>query len=375
MPPPPPELQGAGPEATPEISAPLLLDGSEISPTGAKSLELVLERHSPMESEAMKGAARMQAGYDKVKLKIESLSQQDLPARQVDLVREALARGALALVVEPADPNDARMTEALQDAQAKGVPVVLLNRPLSSGRSALTSLPNRSAATAKNSAPPTPSEATASTPGSRLTPAIVLVAPASFIPSANQIVSSAMRNAKNAKLDPKGGAVILTHSTGDSFVEDRAAAIRSALKSNIINPVVEIRFSGDLEAGAKLLAESLRANPKPVMVFSVDSLTSAAARQALKEIVAERPFVLAGYAAEESYSEMAQYADFAAVAEFAPLRVVRKAITTAVALARGRVLPGRIEVPINVSDSPEDSGLSRSSTVRGAGAASPKSGP
>ena len=59
----------------------------------------------------------MQAGIDKVKLRTTVWAIHDLPARQVELVREAIARNALALIVEPADPTDTHMAEALQKAR------------------------------------------------------------------------------------------------------------------------------------------------------------------------------------------------------------------------------------------------------------------
>jgi ABC-type sugar transport system substrate-binding protein len=352
MPPPPPELQSPGAEAAPANTAVPALDGLEIAPVGGKPIELILGRHGAVESEAYATAARVQAGLDKVKLKIDILGEADPPARQADFVRDALARNPLALIVEPADPEDARLTEALHDAQAKRVPIVLLNRPLSSGRSSLSGPSERGAEAAKG---------TAAIPGGPKP--VVLVTSASFIPPANQLIGSAIRNAKNARLDPKGGAVIVINSDGDSSIEDRARAIRSALRSSVINEIEEVRFSGDLEVGARLVVERLKANPKPVMVFAVDSLSCAAIRHAKDKIIAERPFVMAGFAAEEHYSETAQFGEFAAVAEFAPLRVLRKAIGTAVSLAKGRSLPGRVEVPIIVSDSPENSGLPKGPPV------------
>jgi ABC-type sugar transport system substrate-binding protein len=359
IPPPPPELRGTGPEALPANSAAPALDGSETALAGGRPVELVLGRHTPAETAAFTAAARVQAGHDTVKLKVESLGEADLPVRQADLVRDALTRNPLAVVVEPADPADLRLTDALHAAQAKGVPIVLLNRPLAGGRTALASVADHSAESVKGSGRTNDQAGPAAGAGRR---PVVLVATAPFLPSANQLISSAFRNAKNGKLDPRGGALIVINSKGDFMIEDRVSAIRSALRGSLVTAVDEIRFSDDLEAGARLVVERLRAKPKLAMVFSVDSLSSAAIRHAKDEIVSERPFVIAGYAAEENYSELAQYAEFAAVAEFAPLRVVRRAITTAVALARGRELPGRIEIPIVVNDSPETAGVPKSHT-------------
>ena len=48
-----------------------------------------------------------------------------------------------------------------------------------------------------------------------------------------------------------------------------------------------------------------------------------------------------------NYADMTTMIDVAAVAEFTPMRLLRKAITTAAALAQGKDVPSRVELPIN----------------------------
>ena len=43
------------------------------------------------------------------------LGEDELPAHQLELVGEAIAREPLALVVEPADPTDTQMAEVLEE--------------------------------------------------------------------------------------------------------------------------------------------------------------------------------------------------------------------------------------------------------------------
>ena len=52
---------------------------------------------------------------------------------------------------------------------------------------------------------------------------------------------------------------------------------------------------------------------------------------------------------------MTAVGDFAAVAGFNPTALVRKAISTAVKLSGGQDVPSRIEVPVDVFESPEKS--------------------
>ena len=126
-------------------------------------------------------AARTQAGIDKVKLRSNVLRDADPPAQQVELVREAIARRPLALIVEPADPSDARMAEAVQKARTDGIPVVLLNRPLATTASNADNAKRTDAAGKGSTAP-----AAATRPGPSGTPesagsaSLVLVAPPPF---------------------------------------------------------------------------------------------------------------------------------------------------------------------------------------------------
>ena len=185
------------------------------------------------------------------------------PSQQVELVREAVARHPLALIVEPADPTDTRMAEAIQKAQADGIPVVLLNRPLATTASNADAAKATDAARKESTAPPA-----AARPGPSGTPlstgpaSLVLVAPPSFTESARQLVASAIRNAKNAKLDPKGGAVVRDQSQSATLFIRRANRRHPDRAQGQRNHhVEEISFSKSAEDGAKLLKEKLKRIP------------------------------------------------------------------------------------------------------------------
>ncbi len=154
--------------------------------TGVKSIELILSGGRDIdEIETEKSAARMQAGLDKARLRItvvgeENPEQGPKPAvlrDQATLVREAIARHPQAMIVDPGDPGDPDLAKAIQEAHAAKVPVVLLGRPMAG---------------------------VATNPGTSATPSTILVAPQPFADSARQLVAAAIRNASNAKLDPKG---------------------------------------------------------------------------------------------------------------------------------------------------------------------------
>ena len=244
LPPPPDELRGPAAEDSASninVAVPPRLENTV---AGARSVELILEHRDPNEADLIEMSARTQAGLDKVKLRTVFLGKKDPPARQVELVREAVARNALALVIEPADPTDKKLADVIQNARESGIPVVLVGRPLGaeSSSAAASKGPDRPAKDSAATATAAKSSAGATVAFTGAKP-LVVVAPPSFTASARQLVASAIRNAKNAKLDPKGGAVIVSNPGADSFIGERTAAIRSALKENGITAIDEITSS------------------------------------------------------------------------------------------------------------------------------------
>jgi len=335
--------------------------GLPAAPASGKAIELVLDRHAAEETEVLKAAARTQAGHDTARLKIAVLGEKDSSARQAALVREAVARHPLALILELADPSDPGLALAVREAQDAGVPVVLLGRPLAGSQP--VEVAHADAKAGKVGASPAPVQGqvqgTQASPGSRPAPSLVLVTPSSFATTAKLLVASAIRNAKNAGIAPRKGAVLLLDTKSDSFVEQRVTAVRDALKAAGISTIKEIRFERDGTRAGSLLSEFLRANPDIMMVFSLDHQSFIANRQVGKELEEERPLISAGYTSDEHLASTAQSGEFAALAEYVPMRLIRKATSTAIAAAQGRDVQRRIEIPIIFHDSPEKTGVAK----------------
>ncbi len=92
----------------------------------------------------------------------------------------------------------------------------------------------------------------------------------------------------------------------------------------------------------------------------------------MSELIPDRLFVQSAFASDGNPADMTRAGDFAAVAAFAPNRVIRKAITTAVSLSQGRDVPARVEVPVEVHDSDEKSSTPQSPVYYKAKSASKK---
>jgi hypothetical protein len=304
--------------------------------TGARPIELIAGPREASESEELKGRARSQAGIDRVRIRISVAGEKDTPGRQADLVREATARHPLALVVEVTDASDRDLAQAIGEARAGGQLVVLVGRALEGTSPA----------------------------GSSRSGEMILVAPEAFAISARILVDAAINNAKNAKFTVAGGAVLVLNTASDSLVDDRAQALRNALRESGVETIHEIRFARDTDEAKRKVVQLLRADRKPGMVLSPDQIGFSASYGGASVLGDERPYVVAGYSNDESGSFMARTGEFAAVAIFSPERLIRKAITTAVHAAEGQRFPERVELRIPVHVSPPEVGAPRMKSMR-----------
>jgi ABC-type sugar transport system substrate-binding protein len=338
--PPPPSPRGdagAGRGAT--APADVFVTGSTV-----RSIEMVQARdQAPDDALLERSTARAQAGYDKARIHISpddeivganASTRRDNP--QAELVRQAVSRKPQALIVEPEDPASPDLARAVADALAAKVPVVVLGRPIAGVERK---------------------------PGAA---ALIVVGPPSFAVSARKLVELAIRNARNAKLDPQGGAILLVPPAGDRYLNDRVAAVREALKSAKIAAVDELLIPKQTEPGAEVLQKRLKADPKPSMVFTFDFASTTASNKVATDTAEKRPFIQAGYTPDDSLSKMALAGEFAALAEFAPTRLIQRAVSLAVGAAQGRSYRDKEEVAIELHESPPSAGVPHLQAARNA---------
>jgi hypothetical protein len=293
------------------------------------------------EAEMVATAIRTQAGYDKIRVKIVSLGDSIAEGANsaAAMVRKAIPRKPRAVVVVVEDARDADLAAAVTEARAAGITVVLAGPPLA--------------------VKPGAAEAVAT---AKLAPLIV-VGPVTFTASATDLVASALRNAKNAGIADRKSAVILMDTTADGHVPDRGAALELALKTAGIKDIQTFSFGHDVSAVVKKLTELLDANPKIGLVFATDVVTASAVTLVLDKLIPDRPFVASAYTWETDQLKSIAFSQFAAVAEYNPIRIARKAITAASgAILRGQA-PATVDVPVTSQDSPPLSALSQSPTI------------
>ncbi|MHB1560826.1 MAG: sugar ABC transporter substrate-binding protein [Isosphaeraceae bacterium] len=337
------EATGAGAKNAPVDLTKPTAEAYTIGST-VRSIEMIGARRRAVDQDvAEKAAARSQAGVDHARIRIlpDEDPEPKLPPSaagngpapkvksQAQLVREAVARKPEALIVDPDDPADAELAGAVQAARDARIPVVVIGRPLSGIQKDAGGAP------------------------------LVLVAPEPFAESARRLVALAQRNARNAGLNPESGAVLLIPPPGDMFLADRVAALREALELAGVSPVNELRVPEDMDEGAKKLKKMLETDHKLTMVFGFDQRSTAATNRLAGSTEEKRPYVQAGYTADETVPRMASNGEFAAVAEYVPVRLIRKAISVAASLAQGRSISSPVLMPILVRESPPTAGIPR----------------
>ncbi|WP_165250900.1 substrate-binding domain-containing protein [Paludisphaera soli] len=308
-----------GPAPPPSRSRPATVAGQ-----GVKTLELIPAPKLEADLDFVKGAARIQAGLDTIRVLVADPSA----TSQAELVRQGLKRAPGYLLVEaPAEP-DAELAAAVGEARAKGVAIVALGRSLGGPEGG---------------------------PGRE-----IVVAPRPFAESAKEIVGLAVRNAGNGKVDPKSGAVILAETPSDPLIGDRIAALKDALKAAGVAEVGELRTGRDSEAAQAALLDFLKAHPGTNLVIAADGVGVQLAEDVAGAVQDDRAFVIAGYSPDESGSRsQVQVGEYAAIGIYAPDRLVRKGINVAAKLLRGEKVADRVEIENSVMASPVESGLAK----------------
>jgi hypothetical protein len=227
-----------------------------------------------------------------------------------------------------------------------------MSRPLADFQPAGEKAGSTAAQSTADTTAASPSSAAQSSKSAASATPIILVAPPSFAASAQELVAAALRNAKEVGLDLQGGALVVSNTAGDPFMAVRTRAIIEALKASGVAPINEARFVKELDAGDKAVADQLEGNPKVGLVFANDHVSALAVRQNVQARAGRRPIVVACYATEDQVTDLTRSVNVAALAEFTPQRLVRKAITTAVSLSQGKDVPPRVEQPVTVHDLP-----------------------
>ena len=90
---------------------------------------------------------------------------------------------------------------------------------------------------------------------------------------------------------------------------------QSALKAAGLTTIDELRFAENDKQSVAAVEANLKANPKTVTIFAVDSMTAGVIRDVVKNDVSHRFFVAGCYASDEFKSDLTRIVQIGALAE------------------------------------------------------------
>lgn len=255
-----------------------------------------------------------QAAEANMVVEVRVLGPDDRPSRQAEQVREALAKGSAALIVVAADAK--AVAPALLEARGKGVPVVLLSRPV-----------------------PVEGEP------------FPLVKTAPFEPSARQLVETARMVAKDRGL-ADAPALLIIKDPPDDHTEARVAALKSALEEAKIPLRKTIHVTAYPEEAGSVIAEELKARPDVSMILAEEDQGFSGIGDALDKLGMTKPPASAAYAYDPKLITQVKFGNGAALANRRVQAMAARAVKVAVALVEGKPLPELVLAPevIRASD-------------------------
>ena len=239
------------------------------------------------------------------------LSADDPPAKQAELILAKLESKPSVLIVEPADAPE--VVDALRAAQAKSVPIVLLDRAV---------------------------------PGLSGSGPVTLVTLPDFGPSAKSIVTAARESAKASNSPADGHAILLANARTDRHSADRVAALRSAIEAAGLTLNETYTFKGQGEEIEIALQEKLKADPKLTFIFAEEDQGLAAANYVRFKLPEKRPIAVAGYFHFDSRDEPVPVNGCVMAVDGNQRGLIAKAVDAAFQLSKGEKIPERIEVPL-----------------------------
>jgi ABC-type sugar transport system substrate-binding protein len=179
---------------------------------------------------------------------------------QGEAVRRAVADGATALIVYPGSSPD--LPKALAEAEAKGVPVVLLDR---------------------------------SVPAPEGSKPFTVIDYGPFDATAKQIVAATIEDLKKASQPVDGTAIILVDKVTDGTSGRRVAALKAAAESAKFKQVVAVEFAGTPEAAKAAALEAIKAHPDVSVILTDDVEGMAGAAVARSDSKGKPVFFVGGY--------------------------------------------------------------------------------
>lgn len=282
-------------------------------PARAKEIALILPADGNTDLLIYDQAARTEAGFLATKIVFRTLKPAagDPPAKQGELIRQAVAEGASALVVVPDATKET--ADALAALDPKKVPVVLLGR----------------------------------TPTGEAPASATVVAFEPFAASARKLVDSAVADSK--KIGAAAGAPVIfaTLAVADENSAGRDAALADALKAAKVPIAATVPVPAEPTEAQKVVEAAMAAHPTAFGVIADDEAGVQAAIGA-RQAMGSRKYLIAGYFAGRNNLVTLMTGPVSALAERSAENLVRRAVRTALERAQGKEVGAKVLVPLEL---------------------------
>ncbi len=293
---------------------PVVSERDEASPSGPRVIALIEPARRSAQVGLWEQMAMMVAGDEKALMQVHRPESYAPLGRQAELVREAVDNGADALIVIPGEESQ-NLAEALENVRDQGVSIVLLNREVEVRGEPL--------------------------------PLVTFTASSE---AARNLVEVMLQAARKADFPAEGPALILRRTNPDADRSERNEALRAALTEAGVTVLPDRTYSGDWESAIEALKAAYRDEPKPVMVFTEEDDGLLAASSLREDLTSEGnvPFILGGFAAQRRSFDQVDYGEAAGLVDLNLGEAARRAVTSVLALAQGKEIPARVEIPRTV---------------------------
>ncbi len=277
------------------------------------SVDLILMAKPTPTTEIWEDAARREAGLTKTFLHVRRPEADAPPAAQAALIRNAVGREVSALLVDPVDAPE--VTEALNDAVARGTVVVLLDH----------------AVPARDPSKP--------------------MARVSFTPiaePARRLVEALADDIQRDGLPVDGHILIGLRHDADRQGREIADGLVAALKAAHFGEARIVPLESDVEKATRTLVDQTLADPKVTGLLGIARVGFEAAANAHNDLLkqAKRLVSVGACVTINRTSEITVLSRSVGVVDHQQSDLIRKAFRLAVSLARGEPVPLVQEVPV-----------------------------
>ncbi len=282
-------------------------------PVRAKEVVLILPVEENADLRTYENVSRVEAGNLHVIHRAFRPRANDPASNQAALISQAVADGASALLVVPDDSKET--ADALAAAGRKGVPIILIGRPLAS--------------------PPDG-------------PPYTLVTLPDYAASARKLVEILVEDTRKAGLPADAPFLLVKSVWKDETTAARTAAVAAALKAAGVTVAATVEVVEASDESRRRFDAALKAHPDIRAVFADDDQGFTIGTAARDETNPRGKYMVAGYVFSRNNVMLVATNQVSAMVERGVEPLARRATRIAVDRIEGRPVPDRVEVEMNL---------------------------